>query len=86
MRMTPPLMLSLLLILSMPIDYRKLLIIKRASLFILNVYIYIYISIAYLKKVKADLEKRDPDRVKDFQKGATDLVKFILASFDDFQL
>ena len=40
----------------------------------------------YLKKVVEKLkENGKEDRVKEFQKGATELVKFIVGQFDEFQ-
>ena len=41
----------------------------------------------YLNTVKKHLEdKGKKDRIADFQKGAVELVKLILAKFDEFQL
>lgn len=41
----------------------------------------------YLKKVKDNLEANGKgDRVAAFQKGATDLVKFIISKFDEIQI
>ena len=38
-----------------------------------------------MKKILKHLEKEKPDRVDAFKKGASDAVKTILASFDDWQ-
>jgi Translationally controlled tumour protein len=39
----------------------------------------------YLKRVVAFLkEKGKEDRVKGFQAGATELIKFIMAKYDEF--
>ncbi len=41
----------------------------------------------YLKKIKDHLEANGKaDRVATFQKGATDLVKFIISKFDEIQI
>lgn len=39
----------------------------------------------YMKKIKEYLEQNKPDRVQPFMKGAQEMVKWILANFDDFQ-
>mmetsp|Transcript_38734 Transcript_38734/g.34429 ORF Transcript_38734/g.34429 Transcript_38734/m.34429 type:complete len:173 (+) Transcript_38734:78-596(+) len=39
----------------------------------------------YMKKVKAKLEEKNPDRVKPFMEGAKEAVKWILKNFDEFQ-
>lgn len=39
----------------------------------------------YMKKVKDHLEEHKPDRVAEFQAGATTFVKKVVAEFDDFQ-
>eukprot|EP00070_Physeter_catodon_P037097 XP_028343991.1 translationally-controlled tumor protein homolog [Physeter catodon] len=44
----------------------------------------VYIK-GYMQRVKALLEKEQPDRVDKFMSGAQALVKKILGSFDDFQ-
>ena len=42
---------------------------------------------AYLKKVVAHLkEKGKEDRVKEFQKGATEMIKFIVEKFDEMMI
>lgn len=42
---------------------------------------------AFLKRVVALLkEKGKEDRVADFQKGATDMIKFIISKFDEMQI
>lgn len=42
---------------------------------------------AFLKRVVALLkEKGKEDRVADFQKGATDMIKFIVGKFDEMQI
>ena len=42
---------------------------------------------AYLKRVVGWLkENGKEDRVADFQKGATEMVKFIMGKFDEFQI
>ena len=40
----------------------------------------------YMKKVKEHLEKENPDRVKGFMEGASEMVKFIVKNFDEFSL
>ena len=41
----------------------------------------------YLKKIKAKLtEEGKQDRIADFQKGATEMVKFILSKFEEMQI
>ena len=41
----------------------------------------------YLKRVVAFLkENGKEDRVKDFQKGATEMIKFIVGKFDEMQI
>ena len=40
-----------------------------------------------MKNVKAKLEEQGKkDRIPEFQKGATELVKFILSKFDEIQI
>ncbi|KAG8452307.1 hypothetical protein GDO86_004205 [Hymenochirus boettgeri] len=39
----------------------------------------------YLKLIKERLEETNPDRVKPFMSGATEMVKRILANFKDYQ-
>jgi len=42
---------------------------------------------AYLKRVVAHLkEKGKEDRVKPFQQGATEMIKFIVSKFDEMQI
>ena len=42
---------------------------------------------AFLKKVVGHLkENGKEDRVAEFQKGATEMVKFIMGRFDEFQI
>ena len=38
----------------------------------------------YMKKVKAHLEIKNPERVADFIKGAGEMVKWILGQFEEF--
>lgn len=38
----------------------------------------------FMKKVKAQLEEKNPDRVKDFMSGAGAMVKHILENFDEY--
>lgn len=40
----------------------------------------------YMKKIKAHLEKVNPDRVAGFMAGAKDMVGWIIKNFDNFQL
>ena len=40
----------------------------------------------YLAKITARLQESNPDRVADFKKGATQLVKLIAGNFSDMQL
>ncbi|KAM6495844.1 Mss4-like protein [Amanita muscaria] len=40
---------------------------------------------AYMKAVKADLEKNKPDRVATFEKGAQGFAKKIVGNFKDFE-
>jgi hypothetical protein len=40
---------------------------------------------SYMKKVKAHLETAQPDRVTAFEKGATTVVKKVLANFKDYE-
>lgn len=40
----------------------------------------------YMKKVKAYLEKENPDRVAPFMAGAKDMVGWVIKNFADFQL
>lgn len=40
----------------------------------------------YMKKVKAKLEETNPDRVKPFMTGAAEMVKWIIKTFDEFEL
>mmetsp|Transcript_124938 Transcript_124938/g.176290 ORF Transcript_124938/g.176290 Transcript_124938/m.176290 type:complete len:173 (-) Transcript_124938:258-776(-) len=40
---------------------------------------------AYMKKVKAKLEEKNPDRVKPFMEGAKEAVGWIIKNFDEFQ-
>ena len=45
------------------------------------------VFIEYLKKVKGKLEEAgQTERVATFQKGATELVKFILSKYDEMQI
>jgi len=39
----------------------------------------------YMKKVKAHLEKTQPDRVETFEKGAQTLAKKVVANFKDYE-
>lgn len=41
---------------------------------------------AYMKRIKAHLEAKNPDRVKDFMDGAKEAVKWIVSNFGEFQL
>ena len=40
----------------------------------------------YMKKLLPKLQKDDPDRVADFKRGATDMIKFVMSKYDEFQL
>jgi hypothetical protein len=40
----------------------------------------------YMKKVKAHLEAKNPERVQPFMAGAKEMVTWIMSKFDDFQL
>ena len=40
----------------------------------------------YMKKVKAKLEEVNPERVQPFMAGATEMVKWIIKNFDEFEL
>lgn len=39
----------------------------------------------YMQRLRKHLEENDPDRVKDFMAGASQLVKFVLGNFNEFQ-
>ena len=42
---------------------------------------------AYLKRVVAHLKEKGKDeRVADFQKGATEMIKFIVGKYDEMQI
>ena len=47
---------------------------------------YIAYIKAYMKKVKAQLEEKNKERVPIFTKGAQEMVKWILGNFKEFQL
>jgi hypothetical protein len=40
----------------------------------------------YMKRLLDEVKKNNPNRVSDFQKGAQDFVKSVLANFKDYQL
>jgi hypothetical protein len=73
----------------MPIDSRKSNSTKKDGPAILRVsyHHFAYSFVEYLKKVKAKLEEAGKaDRIPVFQKGATQLVKFILEKYDEVQI
>ena len=80
---------SLLSILLMLIDSRKSNLTKNhgpPTLRVINTH-FAYYVIEYVKKVKGKLEEEGKaDRIAVFQKGATQLVKFILEKFDEMQM
>lgn len=43
-----------------------------------------YIKV-YMQKIKAHLEQKNPDRVKPFMTAASNFVKKILSTFDDYE-
>ena len=40
----------------------------------------------YMKKIKGELEKSNPERVAPFMAGAKEMVTWIIKNFDNFQL
>lgn len=40
----------------------------------------------YMKRLLEEVKKNNPDRVSDFQKGAQEFVKSVLANFKEYQL